>query len=215
MTKKDQNWRRRQRARAAASQREFSRCDEGRAVKSARGRTPEALRLASEFVSDNEVACRAVFLSDPIFGAAAASVPDQEMVPVLLLEAKRMMAVEDTRTGSVREMRIEALISGGFQRIDSPVWRLSPADGWGIYRNKTEVFLRDPDGDVATKGTISLDPAWVSAAVSLGWVLVLYGHPLGVTVPAGKTERSYTEKDRAREITQARRRGLLTGAIVK
>jgi hypothetical protein len=215
MGKKDQNRRRRQQARAAASQREFSWCDEAKAVDVAQGRTPEALRLASEFSSDNEVACRTVFLSDPIFGAEATSAPDEEMLPVLLLEAKRMMAVKDTRTGSVREMRMEALISGGFQRIDSPVWRLSPADGWGVYRNQTEVFLRDPDGEVAAKSTIYLDPAWVSAAVSLGWILVLYGYPLGVTVPPGKTERSYTEKDRAYEITQARRSGLLTGAIVK
>jgi hypothetical protein len=215
MGKRERNRRRRQQARSTAPQREYSWWDENKATASARGRTPEALRLASEFSSDNEVACRATFLSDPVFGAAGAGAPGEETVPVLLLEAKRMLAVKDTRTGSVREMRIEALISGGFQRIDNPVWRLSPADGWGVYRNRTEVLLRDPDGDVAAKSAVSLEPAWVSAAVTLGWVLVLYGYPLGVTVPPGKTKRSYTEQDRAREIFQARRNGLLTGAIVE
>jgi hypothetical protein len=68
---------------------------------------------------------------------------------------------------------------------------------------------------VATRSPVVLDPAWISAAVSLGWVLVLYGYPLGVTVPPGKTEQSYTVKDRAREITEARRSGLLAAALVE
>jgi hypothetical protein len=171
--------------------------------------------MASEYSADNEVACRATFLGDPVFGTTVASLPDAESFPVMLLEAKRMMAVQDTRTGSVREMRVEALISGGFRRIDGPVWELVPADAWGIYRDGSEVLLRDPDGQVAAKGSFALDPAWVSAAVSLGWVLVMYGYPLGVTVPPGKKERSYTVKDRAREITQARRSGLLAAALVE
>jgi hypothetical protein len=68
------------------------------------------------------VAGRTTFLGDPVFGTTVASMPDAESFPVMLLEAKRMMAVQDTRTGSVREMRMEALISGGFRRIDGPVW---------------------------------------------------------------------------------------------
>jgi hypothetical protein len=57
--------------------------------------------MASEFSAENEVACRATFLSDPVFGTAAANAPDAESFPVLLLEAKRIMAVQDLRTGSV------------------------------------------------------------------------------------------------------------------
>lgn len=171
--------------------------------------------MASEFSAENEVACRATFLSDPVFGPSAVNAPDAESFPVLLLEAKRIMAVQDLRTGSVREIRMESLISGGFRRIDGPVWKVGPADGWGIYRDGTEVYLRDPDGQVATRSPAVLDPAWVSAAVSLGRVLVLYGYPLGVNVPPGKTEQSYTLKDRAREVTEARRSGLLAAAMVE
>jgi hypothetical protein len=171
--------------------------------------------MASEFSAENEVACRATFLSDPVFGAAAANTPDAESFPVLLLEPKSIMAVQDLRTGSMHEVRMESLISGGFRRIDGPVWQVGPADDWGIYRDGTEVFLRDPDGQVATRSPVVLDPEWVSAAVSLGWTLVLYGYPLGVKVPLGKTEHSYTVKDRAREITEARRRGLLAAALVE
>jgi len=205
--------RRRQRARASFRQ-ELSWWG-AKPVGSARGGTPEAVQMAEEFSSDNEVACRATFLSDPMFGSVATTASDGETLPVLLLEAKRMMGLQDTRTGSIREARTEALISGGFQRIDGPVWRLIPADGWGVYRDRAKVLLRDPDGEVSAKGTYHLDPAWVSAAVSLGWVLVLHGYPLGVTLPPEKTEKSYTAGDRAREITQARRSGLLAGALVE
>ena len=170
--------------------------------------------MTSEFSADNEMACRATFLSDPVFGAPVANVPDADAFPVLLLEPKRILALKDTRTGSVHEMRMEALISGGFRRVDGPIWRAEPCDGWGIYRDGTEVFLRNPDGQVVTRSRVSLDPAWVSAAVSMGWVLVLYGYPLGVTVPPDRTEHSYTLMDRAREITQARRNGLLAAALV-
>jgi hypothetical protein len=171
--------------------------------------------MAEEFSTENEVACRATFLSDPVFGAAAPTMPDAESFPVLLLEPKSIMAVKDLRTGSMHEVRMESLISGGFCRIDGPVWKVGPADGWGIYRDGTEVFLRDPDGHVATKSPVVLDPVWVSAAVSLGWALVLYGYPLGVNIPRGKTEHSYTARDRAREITEARRSGLLAAALVE
>jgi hypothetical protein len=212
MGKKEQS-RRRQRARSASARHELPWW--GTQVgQAARGGTPEAVKMAQEFSADNEVACRATFLSDPAFGGAAANAPDAGSLPVLLLEPKRMMALHDMRTGSMHEARTEALISGGFRRVDGPVWQAGPCDGWGLYRDDSEVFLRDPDGQVATRSRAALDPAWVSAAISLGWVLVLYGYPLGVTVPPGKTERSYTAIDRAREITQARRTRCLAAALV-
>ena len=213
MGKKERNKRRRQ-ARATAAR--HDRLPRGsRVTDVARGATPEAAKITAEFAADDEVACRATFLSDPVFGASAAHDPDADPLPVLLLEPKRIVMFQDTRTGSMREMRMEAMISGGFQRIDGPVWRAGPCDGWGLYRDGAQVFLREPDGPVFTRSPVSLDPAWVSAAVTQGQVLVLYGYPLGVAVPKGKTEQTYTADERAREITEARRNEFLAGALIE
>jgi hypothetical protein len=134
---------------------------------------------------------------------------------VLLFEPKRMMAFKDLRTGTVHDMRTEALISGGFQRLAGPAWTVETASGWGVYRSSDTVVLRNADGEVAAKSSLTLDPAWISAAASQGWVLVLHGYPLGVSIPPGKTEHTYTVQDRAHEIAQARYNGLLAGALVK
>ena len=60
--------------------------------------------MASEYSADNEVACRATFLGDPVFGTTVASMPDAESFPVMLLEAKRMMAFQDEEGHFVAEL---------------------------------------------------------------------------------------------------------------
>lgn len=193
-----------------------------------RGGTAEAMQLAAKVANDTEMPCRAAFLNDPVFsgafpalatGPGGALVPDAdgagESPPVLLFEPQRLLGMKDTRTGTVREIRTEALVAGGFHRIHGPAWMIEQADGWALGRTANMVKLRDPDGDVVAEGRLALDPGWVSAAASWGYVLVLYGRPLGVAVPPGKTERTYTVEDRASEVLQARHNGLLVGAIVK
>jgi hypothetical protein len=193
-----------------------------------RGGTAEAVRLAAGFASDTEMPCRATFLNDPVLagalpplviGPGGALIPDSdgagESPPVLLFEPSRLLAMKDIRTGTVREMRTEAFITGGFHRLSGPAWMLEVADGWSVGRATEMVKLRDPDGDVMAESRLPLDPAWISAAVSWGYVLILHGHPLGVAMPPGKTGATYTVKQRAEEVRQARANGLLVGAIVQ
>ena len=123
--------------------------------------------------------------------------------------------MQDTQTGTVHEACTEAMVSAGFHRLSGPVWPIGPAEGWSVGRAGDMVKLRDPDGDVMAESNLTLDPAWVSAAVSYGYVLVLQGSPLGVRVPPGKTEQTYTVADRAMEVQQARNNGLLIGAMGK
>ncbi|WP_329260760.1 hypothetical protein OG417_25010 [Actinoallomurus sp. NBC_01490] len=194
----------------------------------ARGGTTEAKELAARVADAVEMPCRATFLDDPVFGGALNALltgadvtqpPDPggttKAPPVLLFEPLHMMAMKDTLTGTVHELRTEALVMGGFHRLSGPVWSVELADGWGVYRTKDMVVLRNADGGVAAKSKLALDPAWESAAVSHGYVLVFHGHPLGVEPPPGKTEQTYTTRDRAMEFRQARYNGLLTGAVVK
>jgi hypothetical protein len=187
------------------------------------------MALMGQFADAREMPCRATFLNDPVFGSALGdsavdadrvAVPDKqdatgiEAPPVLLFEPRQLLGMQDTRTGSVRELRTEALVTGGFQRLTGPVWALSPAEGWSVGRAADTIKLRDPDGDVMAESSLVLDPAWVSAAVSYGYVVVLHGSPLGVRVPSGKTESTYTLADRALEFRHARYNGLLVGALV-
>jgi hypothetical protein len=225
MTKKERD---RQRCRARASATEQGILDPpwlwAVPSDSARAGTPKATELASQLAADNEVACCATFINDPIFGAVlpvrlrtttGSADAVTEAPPVLLLEPVQVMPVKDARTGTVREMRTESLIDGGFQRLAGYVWRVEPARGWGVYRNGSAVILRDGDGQIVARAALRLDPAWVSAAVSQRRVLVLHGYPLGVRIPPSKTEEAYTVQERAQEIAQARHNGLLAGALVE
>ena len=192
------------------------------------GGTAEAMELAANFADATEMPCRATFLDDPVFGDALqaltlgidgtlipGSADRTEAPPVLLFELTQLMGMQDIHTGTVHEMRTEAMITGGFQRLTGPVWSITLADGWSVGRTVDMVKLRDPEGGVVAESDLILDPVWVSAAVSHGYVLVLHGFPLGVRVPPGKTEHTYMVADRAMEFRQARNNGLLTGAMVK
>ena len=67
-----------------------------------------------------------------------------------------------------------------------------PADGWGLYRTAAGVALKDPYGCAYAEGRLTLDPEWVSAAVSTGSVMVFVGPSLGVRIPDGRSPESYT-----------------------
>jgi hypothetical protein len=171
----------------------------------ARGNTPEALQMAAMVADAYVMPCRATYLDDPVLadvvGPALLAADDHgaEAMPVLLFEPTSLLAVQDTQTGTTREMRTEALVSGGLHRMSSSRLLGAPADGWSVGRAEGRVKLRDPDGAVVVEGDLDLDPAWVSRAVSHRRVAVLHGSPLGVKVPAGKTAHSYTIRERAEE----------------
>ena len=58
------------------------------------------------------------------------------------------------------------------------------------------------------------DPEWVSDAVTLGSVLVLFGPRLGIRIPPGQSPQSYTDQERAREFRDGRQTGLVAAATV-
>ncbi|MCX4812502.1 hypothetical protein OG601_18010 [Streptomyces sp. NBC_01239] len=180
-----------------------------------RGGTPEAGALFSDVLMDNKMSCRATYLSDPLLGMSALVKSQEEDIPVLLFEPAKILAVKDTRTGTIHEMRTERLVVGGFQRLTGGLWNLEIVEGWGIYRTSTSVLLRDPEGDVAAEGNLVLDSEWVSAVVSVGFAIVLQGAPLGVRIPPGRKESDYSDQERVLEFRQARRNGILAGGIVK
>ena len=107
------------------------------------------------------------------------------------------------------------MIANGWQRVP-PRYIMTglPADGWSLYRTATGVELCDPYGCIVAEGRLRLDPEWVSDAVSLGSVMVLFGPSLGIRVPPGRAPESYTDKERAREFRQGRQAGLLAAATV-
>jgi hypothetical protein len=90
-----------------------------------------------------------------------------------------------------------------------------PADGWGLYRTATGVRLCDPYGGTYAEGRLTLEPEWVSAAVSTGSVMVFFGPGLGVRVPPGRSPESYTIRERAWEFRDGREKGLLATATVR
>ncbi|MFF9309520.1 hypothetical protein ACF1BS_01250 [Streptomyces sp. NPDC014748] len=180
-----------------------------------KGGTPEARNLLADALMDNKMACRATYLSDPVFGTAPFAQSDEEDIPVLLFEPAKIVAVKDTRTGTVHEMRTERLVMGGFDRLSGGFWRLKVIEGWGISRTSTSVLLRDPEGDVAVEGDLALDERWVSDVARYGYAIVLQGAPLGVRLPPGRSVDDYSDHERALEFKRARSNGILAGGIVK
>ncbi|RVX39156.1 hypothetical protein EDD27_1503 [Nonomuraea polychroma] len=176
-----------------------------------------------------ETACRLTYLNDPILGngqPVSGMGPDGELlvddsgtvepIPVVLFEPSRIIVRTDRITGAVLgETRTEAIVGGGFHHLpDSPVWTIQPALGWGVYRTGEGVVLRDASGVIWASGAPALDPAWVSAATSYGYVVAFYGPKLGVRTPPRLSPRAYTTAKRRAEFVQGRAQGLTTVAIV-
>lgn len=178
---------------------------------------------------DAEMPCRATYLGDPVFGGLAqvtgvtadgGLIADHsgslEQIPVLLFEPSRAAVIQDKETGLAYEWRNEVMITLGFHRVPSRfVIGGLPAEGWGAHRAPGAVLLRDADGAVRAKGTLTLDPEWISAAASFGSVLVFFGPLLGVRVPDRLTEATYNTEARADEFKRGRREGTLLAATVK
>jgi hypothetical protein len=123
--------------------------------------------------------------------------------------------VKDLRTSTFHEPRMEYIISAGFHRQPRGILANFPAEGWGLYRTDTGLMLRDQFGDVWAKSTVTPDPGWLELAARNYWVTVYYGPWLGVRLPEGKTDRTYTLQDRIAEFRRGREEGLCAAASVR
>jgi hypothetical protein len=98
-------------------------------------------------------------------------------------QTTQSIAVANPETGDVTEGQVEMIIKAGLQRLTWPATLIEPAAGWTVQRAANGIELRDAHGGLWVRCAVMLEPRWVSAAVSWGQVLVLYGVRLGVRVP--------------------------------
>jgi hypothetical protein len=182
-----------------------------------RGGTAEALEMVEQVSAETKMPCRATWIDDPLFSAPGhhTVAVEGQRAPVLLFEPQRIIAVKDPVTGQPHELRVDSMVAAGWQRVP-PRYIMTglPAEGWALYRTAAGVELCDPYGCIVAEGRLTLDPQWVSDAVSLGSVLVLFGPRLGIRVPPGRSPRSYTDQERAREFRDGRQAGLVAAASV-
>jgi hypothetical protein len=176
--------------------------------------------MVEELNNETEMPCRATWLDDPLFvapghRAVAAGGLEGQRMPVLLFEPQRIVVVHDPVTGQPHELRTDAMVAQGWQRV-LPRYIMTgrPVDGWALDRSAAGVQLCDPYGCIVAEGRLKLDPEWVSDAVSLGSVMVFFGPKLGVRIPPGRAPQSYTDQDRSREFRDGRQAGLLAAGIV-
>ncbi len=181
-----------------------------------------------EVLENVEMPCRATTSIDPLFGGPGAMIseilPDGtvltdpydavSVLPVALFEPTQLIAIKDQRTSTFHEPRIEYIISAGFHRQPRGMLANFPAEGWDLYRTDTGLMLRDQFGGVWAEGTVAPDSDWLELAARHSWVTVYYGPWLGVRLPEGKTDRTYTLQDRIAEFRRGREQGLCTAASV-
>ncbi len=75
------------------------------------------------------------------------------------------------------------------------------------------VELLDAEGGSWAHGTLTLEPSWISAAVSWRQVLVLYSIQLGVRPPPNT--RRYGPTERRNELRHARQAGIVAAGLVQ
>lgn len=182
-----------------------------------------------EVLENVNMPCRTTTSRDPLFGGPGATIseilPDgtvltdpydpAPVLPVALFEPTKLIAMKDLRTSTFHEPRMECIISAGFHRQPRGILANLPAEGWGLYRTDTGLMLRDQFGGVWAKSTVAPDPGWLELAARCYWVTVYYGPWLGVRLPAGKTDRTYSLQDRIAEFRRGREQGLCAAASVR
>lgn len=182
-----------------------------------------------EVLENLDMPCRTTTSSDPLFGGPGAVIseilPDVAVLsdpcdtvpilPVALFEPTQLIALKDLRTSTFHEPRMEQIISAGFHRQPRGMLANLPAEGWALHRTATGLMLRDQFGGVWAKSTACPDPGWLELAARHHWVIVYYGPWLGVRLPEGKTDHTYTIQDRIAEFRRGREYGLCAAASVR
>jgi hypothetical protein len=179
---------------------------------------PEAMKVAR----DLDAEARATYTDDQAVGlgrvapAPGESPTTTDQVPVLLLEPRTAMVITNPETGEVTEGQVETIIKGGLQRLMWPAALVQPAAaGWSLRRMGDGIELRDAHGGPWVRCAVTLEPRWVSAAVTWRQVLVLYGVRLGVRVPPNQGNRRYGSAERRAELKQARQAGIVAAGFVR
>ena len=178
---------------------------------------PDAMKVARDFDAE----ARATYTDDHAVGlgrvapAPGESPATTDQVPVLLLEPRTAMVMTNPETGEVTEGQVETIIKAGLGRLTWPAALVQPAVGWSLQRMGDGIELRDAHGGPWVRCAVRLEPRWISAAVSWGQVLVVYGVRLGVRVPPNQGNRRYGSAERRAELQQARRAGIVAAGFVR
>jgi hypothetical protein len=139
---------------------------------------------------------------------------NDEPLPVMLLEPRKMVVLTNPSDGSSFEAQVAAIRERGFLEWGYPVARFTEVASWTLRRVNGGTELRDSEGELWARAELTPDPAWVSVAVSLGSVLAVYGFDLGVRPQHGQTQEAFTDAARKAELREARQKGLVAAAIV-
>lgn len=134
-------------------------------------------------------------------------------IPVLLVEPREMLVMVGP-SGERYEGQVEAAVSAGMHRMAPGMTIVHAAEGWELRRTARGVNLLDWTDGAWARCRLTLDPEWISAAASVGWVLVLYGPLLGVRTPPGKLEQTYTAAERLKEFQRGRKLGFVAAGFV-
>lgn len=191
--------------------------------------SPTGRKLTRKFLGETEMPCRATFIDALFPGGEFAAVSDitadgepvfgqdehYDRIPVMMFEPEGLVTAQDPGTGTIHDLRAEALVTAGFTRVPPLAWLgAMPADGWQLHRTADGPVLLDPYGGTVAEGQLTFDPEWVSSAASARQVLVIIGPRLGIRVPPGRSPGSYTPEEQLREFHECRRGGFLIAAVV-
>jgi hypothetical protein len=147
-------------------------------------------------------------------GAVTVDPGETGQLPAALFEPERALMMRIPGQPD-REQQAEAAIELGMGRFSRGVAALRPAPGWTLHRLADEQLeLRSPNGEAFSRIAVPLNPAWISAAVSTGFVLCLYGIQLGVRTPPGMPADQYTDQKRLEEFRRGRGLGFTAAGLV-
>ncbi|TLQ39429.1 hypothetical protein [Streptomyces marianii] len=151
---------------------------------------------------------------DPESGAVTVDPGESGQLPAALFEPARALMIKAPGEPP-REQQAEAAIQLGMERFGLGFAVLRPADGWALHRLADErLELRSPDGGVFSRIAVPFNPAWISSALSTGFVLCLYGIQLGVRTPPGMPAGQYTDGARLEEFRRGRGLGFTAAGLV-
>lgn len=137
-----------------------------------------------------------------------------ETPPVVLLEPPRSVLMQSPDGSAEKEAQTEAAVTLGFTRWLPGLAQFRPPGEWTLRRTADGLELIDPSRSVFSRAAVRPDPRWLSAAVSDGSVLVVYGPMLGVRIPPGMTATRYSKALRREEFRRSRDAGMVAAALV-